>query len=81
MADWAEKTGHTWTSRMIEIAKLSSPKQILITHINPLIGAVPVEGCSEAGDLPGDFEPECRQIAKKSGAEVVMAADQLVIDF
>lgn len=34
--DWAEKTGHCWTSRVAEIAAAVRPKKLLITHINPL---------------------------------------------
>ncbi len=36
MRDWAEKTGHTWTGRLVEIAAAATPRQLLLTHVNPL---------------------------------------------
>ncbi|MGB7343144.1 MAG: MBL fold metallo-hydrolase [Pirellulaceae bacterium] len=38
MEDWARMTGHSWTSRVAEIAAAAMPKKLLVTHINPLIG-------------------------------------------
>lgn len=42
---WAEKTGHTWTSRAAEVARHSETQQLLLVHINPL----------EQGDDPVDL--------------------------
>lgn len=36
MSDWAEKTGHTWTGKLAEIASAADPRQLLLTHVNPL---------------------------------------------
>ncbi|MCC9602362.1 MBL fold metallo-hydrolase [Stieleria sp. JC731] len=36
LADQAEKTGHTYCSRLAEIAKLANPKKLLLTHVNPI---------------------------------------------
>ena len=33
---WADKTGHTWTHRVAEIASAAKPKKLLLTHVNPL---------------------------------------------
>lgn len=43
--EWAEKTGHTWTSRAAEVARRSEARQLLLVHINPL----------EPGDDPVDL--------------------------
>ncbi len=65
-ADWAEKTGHSWTSRVCEVAELSQPKRLLVTHINPL------EGAADPVDLP--------EIRKRVG-DVMLAEDGLVVEF
>ena len=66
-ADWAEKTGHTFTSRLAEIARSCQPTKLLVTHINPL----------EEADDPVDLE----LLRSTSDAEVVLAEDRLVLDF
>ncbi|MEM9369452.1 MAG: hypothetical protein AAGD07_26050, partial [Planctomycetota bacterium] len=33
---FARKTGHTWTDRLVSIAKAAKPKRLLLTHVNPL---------------------------------------------
>ena len=35
-AEWAAKTGHTWTGRVAQIAAAAVPKSLLLTHVNPL---------------------------------------------
>lgn len=41
---WAEKTGHCWTSRVAQIAAAADVGQLLLTHINPLAtGADPLD--------------------------------------
>ena len=34
--DWALTTGHSWTDRVAHVARLSTPKKLLLTHLNPL---------------------------------------------
>lgn len=64
---WAVKTGHSWSSRVADVASLSRPKKLLLTHINPL----------ETADDPVDIE----SIRRKVDAEVILAEDGLVVDF
>ncbi len=66
-ADWAIKTGHSWTSRVAEVASLSKPKRLLLTHINPI----------ERGDDPVDIE----SIRGKLDSEVILANDGMTLDF
>ena len=90
MQKWAEKTGHSWTSRVTEVAIRAKPKKLLLTHINPLLGE-PVFGASQKGAafphegerdaLPADFEAECQLIREKVAGEVVLAADEMEVDF
>ena len=35
-SQWANKTGHTWTGRLADIAARALPKRLLLTHVNPL---------------------------------------------
>lgn len=64
---WARKTGHCWTSRLIDVAQGCRPKKLLITHINPLEeSADPVDVAVIRAALPCD---------------VVLAEDQLCLDF
>jgi len=65
--DWALKTGHSWTSRVAEVASLCDPAKLLLTHINPLEGA----------DDPVDIE----SIRRRVGGEVILARDGLVLEF
>ncbi|OYP38834.1 MBL fold metallo-hydrolase [Rhodopirellula sp. MGV] len=32
----AEKTGHTYCGRLVQIARSANPKQLLLTHVNPI---------------------------------------------
>ena len=66
-AEWAEKTGHTYSSRVAEVANNSSPKKLLLTHVNPL----------ETGDDLVGLDV----IQKKTQVEVVVASDEMQIDF
>lgn len=34
--EWAIKTGHCYVGRVAEIARVTSPKQLLLTHVNPV---------------------------------------------
>ncbi len=64
---WARKTGHCWTSRLIEVTQACEPKKLLVTHINP------IEKSSDPIDLD--------VIRQEVGCEVVLAVDELNLDF
>lgn len=64
---WAIQTGHSWTSRVAEVAQNSQPKKLLVTHINPL----------ETTDDPVDIET----IRSKVSCECVVAEDEMVVEF
>jgi ribonuclease Z len=66
-SEWALKTGHSWSSRVAEVAAASKPKKLLLTHINPL----------EASQDPVDLE----SIQAKVESEVILATDGLTIEF
>ena len=66
-ASWAEETGHSWTDRVAEIASLSHPKKLLLTHVNPLEhGANPVES---------------ELIQNRNKAETLIAEDGMEVSF
>lgn len=66
-AEWAQKTGHSWTSRVTEVATASEPKKLLLTHINPL----------ERSDDPVDIAT----IRDQLDSEVMLATDGLELEF
>jgi len=66
-SQWAIKTGHCWSSRVAEVAQLSEPKKLLLTHINP------VETCEDPVDI--------KLIREKVNCDVVLAEDGLKVDF
>lgn len=66
-ANWAIKTGHTSTSRLIDVARGCQPKRLLITHINSL----------DESDDPVDLE----RIRTGLNCDVILAEDDLSIDF
>ena len=66
-ADWAIKTGHSWTSRVAEVACGCDPVKLLLTHINPI----------ERSDDPVSMG----QIQAKIGGEVILATDGLTLEF
>lgn len=66
-SEWALKTGHAWTSRVIEIVRASRPKRLLLTHVNPL----------ETLADPIDAE----RMRDALDAEVTLAEDHLIVDF
>jgi ribonuclease Z len=63
----AHKTGHTYVSRMIEVANKIQPKTLLVTHVNPL----------EVSNDPIDMAT----IVSKVDCQVVLATDHLVLPF
>ncbi|TWU47777.1 MBL fold metallo-hydrolase [Rubripirellula reticaptiva] len=66
-ADWAVKTGHSYAGRVAEVASLSRPKHLLLTHINPI---------EEAEDAVG-----MESIRKKVACTVTLATDEMTLDF
>ncbi|MCC9644848.1 MBL fold metallo-hydrolase [Rhodopirellula sp. JC740] len=46
---WAEKTGHCYLDKVVRIAKRTTPKQLLLTHINPIAELELSDACR---DLP-----------------------------
>ncbi|MCP4890539.1 MAG: MBL fold metallo-hydrolase [Planctomycetaceae bacterium] len=64
---WAIETGHSWTSRVAEVACASKPRQLLVTHLNPL----------ETSDDPVDIEA----IRSRVDCPCQVAADEMVVDF
>ena len=66
-SEWALKTGHSWTSRVIEIVQASRPKRLLLTHVNPL----------ETLADPVDAE----KMQDTLDAEVTLAEDHMIVDF
>jgi ribonuclease BN (tRNA processing enzyme) len=66
-SEWAQKTGHSWTSRVAEVAAASKPKKLLLTHINPLV----------TSDDPVDIE----SIRSRVESEVQVATDGLKVEF
>ena len=64
---WAEKTGHTWSSRLIEVAAATKPQQLLITHVHPL-------------DTPAN-RLDLESVRSRYGRPMTLAQDGLEIDF
>jgi ribonuclease BN (tRNA processing enzyme) len=65
--EWARKTGHSWTSRVVDVANASKPKKLLLTHINPI----------ETSEDPVDIDT----IRERVDAEVILAADGMTLEF
>lgn len=64
---WAEKTGHSWTSRVAEVAAAIRPAQLLLTHLHPEQDAAdPADHAAIQGRFDGDL---------------VWAEDKLVVEF
>ena len=66
-AEWARKTGHSWTDRVAEIAVKNSPQTLLLTHVNPL----------ETSSDPVNSD----LIRQRVKAEVLVATDGMTVDF
>ncbi len=66
-ANWALSTGHSWATRVAEVAAAAEPKKLLLTHISPL----------ETSADPIDLE----SIRAKVHCDVVVADDEMVMDF
>ncbi len=66
-AKWASQTGHCFTDRVAQVAQNLRPKKLLITHINPL----------ETSDDPIEIE----RIREQTECEVILASDEMTVDF
>ncbi|MEL6110230.1 MAG: MBL fold metallo-hydrolase [Planctomycetota bacterium] len=67
-SEWAEKTGHTATHRVAEIASAAMPSKLLLTHANPL---------SESAD---ELLAETRARLTRP-IETLLAEDGLAVEF
>ncbi|WP_153555545.1 MBL fold metallo-hydrolase [Roseimaritima sediminicola] len=63
---WAEKTGHSWTSRVASVAQMAQVRQLVLTHLNPL----------ENGDDPVGIDS-----ARQLFPQTQIAADKMVLEF
>ena len=61
----AKKTGHTYTSRMIEVLQSVRPERVVLTHLNPL----------DTSDDPVGLET----IVAATDCEVILAEDRLEV--
>ncbi len=66
-SEWARKTGHSHTSRVAEVALLSRPKHLVLTHVNPI----------EKSEDPVGIE----SIRGRISGRVTLAMDEMTIDF
>lgn len=66
MADWAKKTGHSWTSAVAETAKLARVGRLLLVHVNP---------------LPDVDDPIHLDVARKIFPNCDIGRDNAVIEF
>lgn len=64
---WAEQTGHTWTSRVAEVARATRPKRLLLTHLNPAEADADPVGLASVGE--------------RYSGDVSVAQDKMVVDF
>lgn len=69
LTQWAVKTGHTWTGRLAEIAAAAAPKQLLLTHVNPL------------DRDPDKMAGEVIKSLEGSGIKISLACDRDVLEF
>lgn len=67
--EWAVKTGHSWSGRVAKIANAAGPKNVLLTHVNPL------------KDDPSEILSEVRHQLSSGQIEVQLAEDHLAIEF
>ena len=66
MADWAEKTGHSHTTPVAELAREVNAKRLLLVHIDP---------------LRPDDDPIGIETARAIFPNTEVAEDQLIIEF
>lgn len=66
-AEWAKKTGHSWVSRVAQVAEKSNPKKLLLTHLNPIGPGLPQE--------------DILNLQEQLESDVIVAADHQCIEF
>jgi hypothetical protein len=68
--DLAIKTGHSWTSAVLESVANAGIPRLILAHINPLAGEYDPVGLAQAtANLP-----------RNTPSQIVVASDSLVID-
>lgn len=73
--EFAVKTGHSWSSRVAQIAGKAKPRQLLLSHLNPL-DHFPGESAEKT-----ESGVEVEKIQRLVSSQVILAADGLVVDF
>ncbi|QEF97046.1 ribonuclease Z [Stieleria maiorica] len=68
-AQWATKTGHTYSSRVARIAAASAPQQLVLTHVNPV------------DPQPDVMLREVSEALRRRKIPVRLASDRDVIEF
>ena len=68
--DLAIKTGHSWTSAVLESVANAGISRLILAHINPLAGERD----------PLDLARATAKLALKTPSQIVVASDSLVID-
>lgn len=66
---WAERTGHTWAGRVATVAGATAPRQLLLTHVNPIDESAVVD--------PGHVA----RLAGDASLAVMVARDGAVVEF
>ncbi len=68
--DLAIKTGHSWTSAVLESASKAGISRLILTHINPLAGEPDPLGLAAA----------TAKLPRHTPSQILVASDSLVID-
>ena len=68
-AEWALRTGHSWSGRVAEIISKSDPGQVLLTHVNPL------------DENPGRMLQEVVEKVGSSELTIELASDGMALEF
>jgi ribonuclease BN (tRNA processing enzyme) len=68
--DLAVKTGHSWTSAVLESAATAGIRRLILTHINPLAGDTDPLGMSDA----------TAKLPRRTPNQILVASDSLVVD-
>ena len=68
--DLAIKTGHSWTSAVLECAAKAGIPRLILTHINPLAGESDPLGLANA----------TAKMSRQTPNQILVASDSLVID-
>jgi ribonuclease BN (tRNA processing enzyme) len=68
---FAKKTGHSWVSQVLHVARLAQVKHLLLTHFNPF----------DQRQDPVELEAVLASLPETLPFEVTIASDESVIDF